>query len=91
MLPTKPLTVHPELSSPETPQDVIVRTDFDLINIWAYNLYQAWNKPSISPKELSSLGASTLRFIQCRRKLMKMDYGRPSDTKGRGAIVHPLD
>lgn len=80
-----------ELATPSTPHEAIELNDLALINIWGYNLCNQWNQPNITLKGLSTLGTQTLKFIQVRRKLLKMDYGRPTDNPKGKSIVYPLD
>lgn len=80
-----------ELTSPSTPEEAILINDCAFINQWGKNLAKQWNESEISIKALATLGTQTLKFIQCRRKLLRMDYGRPTDSKSSKSIVYPLD
>lgn len=80
-----------ELVSVETPEASVISNDFAFINQWGKNLAKQWSEPNITIKALATLGTQTLKFIQCRRKLLRMDYGRPNDSKSSKSIVYPLD
>lgn len=83
--------VTPHFVDANTPEKQIIANDFQLINMWGYHLCAHWNQPSLTLNQLATLGSQTTRFIQTRRKVADMSYGRSVSSQKQESIVYPLD